>query len=143
MFSSSIVEKKPDSEEDIKKLVYFTQRKIKDGHAIAWVYQQQCPKCKKALMSKPKNEKTGKPKIRAKEYVCPNCGNSLEKQEYEESLQANIEYICPHCGNKGETQIPYKRKSYKGVQSLLFECDKCNEKIAITKKMKEPKKKKK
>lgn len=137
-----MVEKKPESEKDIEKLVYFTQRKIDSGHAVAWVYQQECPKCKKALMGKPRDSKTGKPKIRATEYVCPSCGNSMEKKAYEESLQANIEYKCPHCGNEGEVQIPYKRKSFQGVPALIFPCEKCDEKIAITKKMKIPKKKK-
>ncbi len=93
-------------------------------------------------MSKPRDEKTGKVKVRAKEYVCSECGNSSEKKEYEDTLTCNIEYKCPHCGNEGETQIPYKRKTFQGVPALIFQCDKCNEKIAITKKMKEPKKKK-
>ena len=137
-----MLEKKPESDAEIEKLVYFTQRKISpNGHATAWVYRQKCPKCGKGLMGKPRDEKTGKVKIRAPEYVCPECGYSVEKKAYEESLTANIEYKCPKCRNEGELQIPYKRKTFQGVPSLLFECQKCGEKIAITKKMKEPKKK--
>ncbi len=138
-----MVEKKPETDEDIEKTVYFTQRKIDGGYAIAWVYRQECPKCKKGLMGKPRDEKTGKIKRRAREYVCPECGNTVEKQEYEETLTANVEYKCPHCGNESSIQIPFKRKTYKGVPALVFECEKCGEKIAITKKMKALKKKKK
>lgn len=138
-----MAEKKPESEEDIEKLVYFTQRRIDGGYAVAWVYRQKCAKCNKGLMGKPRDDKTGKAKIRSPEYVCPECGNSVEKNEYEETLTANIEYKCPECGNESVIQIPYRRKSFQGVKALVFECEKCGEKIAITKKMKEPKKKKK
>ena len=133
-----MLEKKPESDADIEKLIYYTQRKIGDyGHAVTWVYRQKCPKCGKGLMGKPRDEKTGKPKIRAKEYVCPDCGHSVEKKEYEESLTANIEYICPKCKNQGKIQIPYKRKKVQGMDALKFSCEKCGETILITKKMKE------
>ena len=87
-------------------------------------------------MGKPKDEKTGKPKIRAKEYVCPECGHSEEKKEYEETLTAEIKYTCPKCGNEGEIEIPFKRKKIDGTDALVFNCQQCNEKILITKKMK-------
>jgi len=134
-----MLEKKPETDADIEKLVYYTQRKIGNGHATVWVYRQKCPKCKKGLMGKPREG--GKVKIRAPEYVCPECGHSVEKKEYESSLTANISYKCPKCGNEGEIQVPYKRKAFQGVPAIVFECQKCGEKIAITKKMKEPKKK--
>jgi len=137
-----MVEKKPETDADIEKLIYYTQRKIGRGKAVAWVYRQICGKCKKGLMGKPRDDKTGKAKIRSPEYVCPECGNSVEKKEYESSLMCNIEYSCPKCGNKGELQVPYKRKAFQGVPAIVFECEKCGEKIAVTKKMKELKKKK-
>ena len=137
-----MLEKKPETDAEIEKLVYYTQRKIRpNGHAAAWVYRQKCPKCGKGLMGKPRDEKTGKVKIRSPDYICPDCGHAVEKKAYEESLTANIEYKCPKCRNEGEIQIPYKRKNFQGVPSLLFDCPKCGEKIAITKKMKDPKKK--
>ncbi len=135
--------KEPSS---MDELVYFTNRKIKDGHVKAWVYRRECPKCGKALMGKPINEKTGKPKIRAKEYKCPECGYTVDKEEYEDTLTCEIIYTCPKCKHKGEIEIPFQRKYISKynevkkknirVKALVFECDNCNERIAITKKMK-------
>ena len=86
------------------ELVYFTNRKVGDGNVMAWVYRNECPKCGKAKMGKPKDEKTGKPKIRAKEYVCPECSNTVEKEEYEETLMCEIKYTCPKCKHQGEIE---------------------------------------
>ncbi|MDP2749254.1 MAG: hypothetical protein Q8O89_00295 [Nanoarchaeota archaeon] len=121
--------------ESADECVYFTRRAIGTGHATVWVYREKCPKCKKSLMGKPRGD-DGSIKIRAKEYVCPDCNNTIEKKEYEESLTANIQYTCPSCGNTGEKQVPYKRKKVKGIEMLQFTCDKCNAKIDVTKKMK-------
>ena len=75
--------------------VYFTRRDVgKKGKMTAWVFREKCIKCKKELMGKPRDEKTGKPKIRAKEYECPACHYSVEKEEYEDSLQCCVEYTC-------------------------------------------------
>lgn len=128
--------KKPES---VEECVYYTKRTIDKGSATAWVFKKKCEKCGKGLMGKPKDSKTGKPKIRAKEYVCEACGFTIPKQEYEETLTANIEYVCPHCSHSGEKQIPFKRKKVKGVDALVFECDSCGKKILITKKMKSEK----
>lgn len=130
--------KEPESMDD---LVYFTRRTIGDGKVMAWVYRKRCPKCGKAEMGKPAGD-GGKVKIRAKEYVCPECGHTEEKQEHEESLTLEAKYTCPHCGKQGESTTLYKRKSYQGVQSYVLVCEHCREKIALTKKMKAPKKKK-
>ena len=92
--------------ESMAECVYFTNRSIGDGSAIAWVPKEKCPKCKKAFMGKPKDEKTGRPKIRAKEYVCPECNHTIEAKEYEETLTMNVKYVCPKCKNKGEIQVP-------------------------------------
>ncbi len=81
-------------------------------------------------------------KIRATEYVCPACGYTEEKILHEKGLEVSVQYVCPHCEHKGEAITPYERKSYQGVKAFIFNCESCNEKIAITKKMKEPKKKK-
>ncbi|MBU0666047.1 MAG: hypothetical protein ABIC91_00850 [Nanoarchaeota archaeon] len=128
--------------ESMEELVYFTRRAVDNGKIVAWVFREECPKCKKALMSKPKDKKTGRAKIRALEYVCPECGYTVEKEEYEDTLTCNIEYVCPKCKFSGETQAPYKRKSFQGVKAIIFECESCGEKIPITKKMATPKKKK-
>jgi len=135
--------KQPNS---MDECVYFTRRNIGKGKVKAWVFRKLCPKCKKALMGKPKDPKTGKPKIKAKEYVCPNCGYKIEKKQYEESLICNIEYTCPYCSFSGEIQIPFKRKKVKifdeetqkkkTIEALIFQCQKCNKRIEITKKMK-------
>ncbi|MBI5392368.1 hypothetical protein HZA96_00735 [Candidatus Woesearchaeota archaeon] len=128
--------------ESMNELVYFSNRSIGEGKAKVWVERQQCPKCKKALMGKPKGEE-GNIMIRAKEYVCPACNYTVEKQEHEDSLTASIIYTCPSCKFEGEKQIPNKRKSINGAQTLRFQCDKCDANIDITKKMKEMKAKKK
>jgi DNA-directed RNA polymerase subunit M/transcription elongation factor TFIIS len=126
----------PNSTEEC---IYFTRRADDKMKIIAWVFKKQCPKCKKGLMEKPRDPKTGKAKIRSTEYVCNNCGYSEEKKAHEESLTVNVQYKCPHCGNEGETTTAYKRKAFEGIPSFVFECQKCHKKIAITKKMKEKK----
>ncbi len=130
----------PDS---MDECVYFTRR-IKPK-AVAWVFREKCPKCKKEFMGKPRGT-DGKVKIRAKEYTCPKCSYTVEKQAYEDTLTANIQYTCPKCNHAGEIQIPFKRKKVKlfdeeegkevTADALQFLCEKCKEKIAVTKKMK-------
>jgi predicted RNA-binding Zn-ribbon protein involved in translation (DUF1610 family) len=125
----------PDSMEE---LVYWTSRAVGDGYVKAWVYREDCPECGKALMGKPRDNK-GKVKIRATVYECPECHYKVGKQEYEDTLTANVLYTCPKCKFEGEIQIPYKRKKFQGADSLVFACEKCKEKIPITKKMKDVK----
>lgn len=125
----------PDSMDD---LVYFTRRSLGEGGRITvWVYRQECQKCRKGVMGKPKDKKTGGIKIRAAEYVCPECGYTAEKQEYEDTLNAEAIYTCPKCGYEGEATIPFKRKKIKGVEALKFQCERCHEAMIVTKKMKE------
>ncbi len=126
--------------------VYFTNRSIDAGKIRAWVLREQCTKCAKGLMGKPKNEKTGKAKIRALEYSCPECHYTLSEEAYEDTLSANIQYTCGKCNTSDELQLPFKRKKVKRydqekgkdtlVEAIMFPCKKCNEKIYITKKMK-------
>ena len=71
--------KQPTSMEEC---IYFTNRIVNSGKIKAWGFKELCPKCKKVLMSKPKNPKTGRPKIRANEYICSECGFTIENQEY-------------------------------------------------------------
>ena len=128
--------------ESMDELVYFSRRKTPEGRVMAWAFRELCPKCKKELMSKPLDPKTKKPKVRAKEYVCNACGYEVSDKEYEESLELCVDYTCGSCEHEGKTKIPYKRKTFMGVKAFVFECDNCKTKIPITKKMKEPKKKK-
>ena len=126
----------------MEECVYFTNRAVGEnftGNARCWVFKENCPKCRKGIMSKPVVD--GKIKIRATEYVCPSCKYTEEKTSYEEKLTANIDYICPKCKFAGQTQMPFKRKSVAGVKTLRFNCEKCNETIDVTKKMKVIKKK--
>ena len=44
--------------------IYFTNRTIGKGMIKAWVFRESCTKCGKELMGKPRDKKTGKPKIR-------------------------------------------------------------------------------
>lgn len=126
--------------------VYFTNRSDEKGKVKAWVFKEKCPKCKKGLMGKPRDEKTGKPKIRAKEYVCPECNYKVEKEKYEDTLTINVKYTCDKCKNSDEISIPFKRKKVqrvdeetgkkKLIETIRFECGKCGEIFDITKKMK-------
>lgn len=126
--------KEPTSAEEC---VYFTNRFLDDkGRVMCWVPREVCTQCHKGVMGKPRDAK-GKVKIRAKEYVCPECSHTVEKQAYEDTLTANVKYTCPRCEHAGELQIPFRRKKVEGTPSLIFECQKCKEKIYITKKMKE------
>ena len=118
----------------MEELVYWTSRSMGDGKIKAWVTKEQCPECGKALMGKPKDK--GKVKIRAKYYECPECHHKVDKPEYEETLTMNIIYTCSHCKHSGEAQVPFIRKKYKGVVAVVFQCESCNEKIPVTKKMK-------
>lgn len=119
---------------------YFTRRTMGEkGKAVAWVYRRECPKCGKAKMGKP--AEGGKVKVRAKEYVCPACGYTVSKEEYEPTLTMEIKYVCPYCGNAGEATTQYSKKTFEGVPSYVFACGKCGKKIGITKKMKAAKKK--
>lgn len=130
----------------IQECIYFTNRTIKDGSLKAWVYKQNCPKCNKSLMEKPRDKK-GKIMLRAKEYACPSCGYTAEKESYEKTLHVQIKYICPNCKNQGETTIPFIRKKAKvfdeekgkstTIDTLRFQCSKCNKNIDITKRLKE------
>ena len=127
--------------QDMDELIYFTRRTIEPkGRITGWTRKKECPECGKALMGKPVEK--GKVKIRATYYVCPECGFEEQKQEHEESLTLCAEYECPHCAKKGVSSAPYKRKTFQGVPSYVVECEHCGEKIPLTKKMKEPKKKK-
>ncbi len=132
----------PESTSDC---VYFTRRSNEKGIIIAWAPRGTCTKCGKELMAKPTDSK-GKVKIRAKEYVCKECGFTQEKEEYEDSLTANVIYDCPSCGKHGETQLPFKRKKVrifdekdmkqKTLDVLRFSCASCKQNIDISKKMK-------
>ncbi len=127
--------KEPESMDEI---IYFTRRAVGNGKSMAWVYKKECPQCHKAKMGKP--VVGGKVKIRAKEYVCPECGFTEEKKEHEESLTLEAKYTCPHCGKEGEGTTEYKRKTFEGVPSYVVVCEHCGGKIGISKKMKEGKK---
>jgi len=127
--------------ESMNEIIYFTNRTLENGNGKikAWVYKKVCPQCSKAKMGKP--VEAGKVKIRAKEYVCPECNFTEGKTEHEESLQLEAKYTCPSCQKEGESTAPYKRKSFMGVKAYVVECQHCNAKIPVTKKMKEVKKK--
>ncbi|USN45519.1 MAG: hypothetical protein H6502_00070 [Candidatus Woesearchaeota archaeon] len=132
-----------DMPESMDACLYFTRRVFDPkGKLIAWARKQTCPKCKKGLMGKPRDDKTGRAKIRSTEYVCAACGFTESKEEHEPKCTVEVMYTCPSCEHKGEETLPYKRKKFKGVDAFIFECASCKEKIAITKKMKAPKVKK-
>jgi len=126
--------------------VYFTNRSVGKGKIRAWVFRENCPKCGKGLMGKPKDPKTGRAKIRTEEYECPECKYNVSQQEYEDTLAMNIQYTCPKCSYVGEIAVPFKRKKVQRideetgkketVEAVRILCEKCNEKIDVTKKMK-------
>lgn len=125
----------------MNECLYFTNRSLENnGKAKAWARKITCPECNDALIGKPINPKTKKPKIRAKEYACPKCGYTEEKDEHESKLKVEAIYTCPSCGKEGEGETAFKRKKWKGVDAHVIICEHCEEKIGITKKMKAPKK---
>ncbi len=120
----------------MEELVYYTNRELDEGGQVAcWVRRRECPECGQGLMGKPR-KKTGEIKVRARTYVCPECGFTMPKKEYEETLTAEARYTCPHCGKDGETAVPFKRKKIKGADTLRIKCEHCGKNIDITKKMK-------
>ena len=129
--------KKPNSMDDC---LYFTNRSIGGGFAIAWAYRPDCPKCKKPTMGKP-IKKNGKVNKKADCFECHVCKHNMSNEEVDSLAKLEVQYKCPHCGNEGEATTEYKRKTFEGVPSFVFECGKCNKKIGITKKMKRVKKK--
>ena len=128
--------KKPAS---VEECVYFTNRTFDSGRAMAWVFRKQCPKCKKDALRKP-STKSGKPDKKSPIYACKSCRYEEKNEDVENSLTINVEYKCPYCGNEGETTTEYIRKTFEGVPSYVFECEKCRKKIGLTKKLKESKK---
>lgn len=131
--------KKPNS---MDECVYFTNRTFDSGRATAWVFRKECPKCRKGIMGKPM-KKGGKVDKKADCYVCYSCNYSESNEQVENNLALNVEYKCPHCGNEGEATTEYKRKTFEGVPSYVFECWNCKKKIGLAKKLKEGKKKEK
>lgn len=127
--------------ESMDECMYFTRRAMDKGKIMAWVCKPNCPKCGQGKLGKPVDSKTGKVKIRADIYECPACHAQFTEEEASQDLNMEIMYTCPYCGNIGETTTEYKRKSWEGVPSYVFACQKCGKKIGITKKMKAPKKK--
>jgi len=128
--------KKPTSMEEC---LYFTNRIMDSGRAMAWVLRKECPKCKNGAMGKPK-KKGGRIDKKAEYYACYSCGYQESDEQFENGLVLNVEYKCPYCGNEGEATSEYKRKTFEGVPSYVFECEKCRKKIGLTKKLKESKK---
>ena len=129
--------KQPSS---MDECLYFTNRTIDSGKAMAWVYKPECPECKKGRLGKP-IKKNGKVDKKADYFECPECKHQMPLSEAEEKLRVEVIYTCPHCGHSGEATTEYKRKSFQGVPSYVFVCEKCKQKIGITKKMKDIKKK--
>lgn len=125
---------------NVDECLYFTNRAIDSGKAVAWVLRKECPQCGKGLMGKPE-KKGGKIDKKADYYGCSSCGYKESNEDFEKSLVLNVEYKCPYCGNEGETTSEYKRKTFEGVPSYVFECQKCHKKIGLTKKLKQTKKK--
>ena len=127
---------------DVKGLLYFTNRSLDNGGKVfAWVYKKECPECHKAIMGKPVEK--GKVKMRAPIYVCPECGHEEEKIAHEDTLMVEAKYTCPECKKEGTGTVQYKKKTYQGIPSYVVDCEHCGFKIAITKKMKVKKVKKK
>ena len=79
--------KKPES---VEECVYFTNRTIDSGRAMAWVFRKQCPKCKKDVLKKP-STKSGKPDKKSRIYMCKSCRYEESNEQVENNLTINIE----------------------------------------------------
>lgn len=127
----------PESMDDC---LYFTNRTLENnGWVKAWVRRPPAPSGK-GLLGKPKDSKTGRPKLRSTFYV-DDEGNEYDMQEINKQLFVEILYKSPYTGEEGEAKVPYKRKTWQGVPAFVFE-DSAGNKIGITKKLKSPKAKK-
>ncbi len=128
--------------EDMDGLVYFSRREFAPGKgtAVAWVRRVPCEKCGEGLMAKPRDEKKGTFRVRAREYECPSCGATEPKGEHEQRLLCEIVYTCPFCNHDGEADVPFVRKSWYGKKAVVFSCSVCGEKLGITKKLGSPEK---
>ncbi|MFT4310176.1 MAG: hypothetical protein ACMXYC_00940 [Candidatus Woesearchaeota archaeon] len=125
----------PKSMDDV---FYFTNRTLENGGWLkAWVYKPASPKGK-GVLSLPKT-KTGKPDKKATVYV-DEAGNEYDRKETDATLFVEVKYKSPYTQKEGEAKTPYKRKKFKGVDAFVFE-DQEGNKIPITKKLKEVKKK--
>ncbi len=124
----------PTSMED---LLYFSNRKMPDGvRIIAWVDKLTCEKCKKALMGKPINEKTGKVKIRAAVFVCPECEHEEPKTAHTKKLVMQIRYTDETGKNWKSAQTAYTLKTWKGMKAYVFQNEFTGEKMGVTKRLK-------
>ena len=120
--------------ESTTECLYYSRREFAPGkgRSTAWVFRKECPKCKGALM--------GKPKKTAKEYVCKACGYAEDKKTHEEAAELIIKYECPFCQHKGVATSPYKRKTLYGKPAYVFQCGGCSEKLGLYKRMGAPEK---
>ena len=118
--------------------VYFTNRTVGVGSIRAWVYKKTCPQCKKGKLQKPM-KKNGKIDKKSLVVICNACGFEMPTEESEQGLSMDIIYTCPHCSSSGEATTAYQRKKFHGVDAYIFQCQRCHEKIPITKKLKETK----
>ncbi len=125
--------KRPES---MDECFYFSNRIIGEGKAMAWVLRPNCPKCQKGLLGKP-IKKNGKVDKKAEHFECQLCKHQETEESLSNILVVSVDYVCPKCKNAGETTTPFKRKKFQGVSALVFSCQKCNELIPITKKLKE------
>ena len=104
--------------------------------AMAWAFRPDCPKCGKGKMGKPIKD-NGKVDKKATHYECQQCKHTMDEEEMAPLMKVNVAYTCHYCSHKGEAQVDYKRKSFKGVQAFVFECGKCGKKMPISKKLKD------
>ncbi|HII17211.1 TPA: hypothetical protein HA361_04820 [Candidatus Woesearchaeota archaeon] len=125
--------------ESMDECLYFTRRVEGKLRIIAWVLRPHCPACAEGRIGKP-IKKDGKPYRKSPFYACSSCGHEMLGRDVEAELKLEVQYTCPHCGHSGETITGYQRKVFEGVPAYVFQCDSCNRKIGITKKMKGSKK---
>ncbi|MDO8628189.1 MAG: hypothetical protein Q7R56_00350 [Nanoarchaeota archaeon] len=131
----------------VDECVYFTRRSLgSKGKVVAWVLRETCKSCNKGVMEKPRDPKTNRFKLRAKDYTCTACKIVVPLDAYEDSLTLCSLYTCPSCSKEGESSVPYRRKKVKvfdeeagkekTADAVQFLCQHCSGKINVTKKMK-------
>ncbi len=126
-----------DIPQSMDDLLYFSNRKLPDGvRIIAWVEKISCPACGDALMGKPVDEKTGKVKIRAAEFVCPACGHTEPKAAHLKKLSMQVRYTDTTGKNWKAATTEYKLRTWKGMKAYVFENEFTNEKMGVTKRLK-------
>lgn len=133
-----------DIPQQMDDLLYFSNRRLPSGiRMIAWVEKITCEGCKKALMGKPVDEKTGKVKIRSSIFVCPECGREEKKAVHTKKLTMQVRYTDETGKEWKKAETEYKLRTWQGMKAYVFDNEFTGKPMGVTKRLKLKSEKKK